>query len=89
MKKIKITEEWQREVVARDFLDASSLISRIANLLYPDMQMARDRETKLRTEGGRIISRIEAAALDEAAICRAALAAYEATAPVARSPLTR
>lgn len=57
-----IQEEWQADIVARDNLDAKCLVSFIANLLYPDLVMAKDREAKLFAEGGAIIQRIAAAA---------------------------
>ena len=40
-------QDWQRDILHRDNLDCMTLISKIANHLYPEMPMARDREAKL------------------------------------------
>jgi hypothetical protein len=42
-----IKEEWQAQIVARDFLDNVTMISAIANRLYPDIFYSRSREDKL------------------------------------------
>ena len=52
----------EREILAEALLDMHCLMSTLANLLYPDTLMAKDRERRLREEGGPFIARIEAAA---------------------------
>ena len=42
-----IREEWQAEIAVRDRSNALTLISRIANKLYPDLADAADRERRL------------------------------------------
>lgn len=42
-----ITEAWQREICVRDCLHARTLISSIANMLYPETLMAASREAEL------------------------------------------
>jgi hypothetical protein len=42
-----IKEQWQADIVARDRLNALTMISAIANMLYPEMTFARDRERRL------------------------------------------
>ena len=52
-------EDWKKEILARDALDAYTCISYIANMLYPEISMAKERESKLRLEGGKIIEDLE------------------------------
>lgn len=66
-------EPWQEEIVARSMNDALCCISYLANLLYPDEPYAKAREARLRSEGGEIIARIEAAAMKRVAESRAEL----------------
>lgn len=54
-------ERWQRDVLARDLLDAQTLISRIAAMLYGDL-MTRDRERRFFEEGGDFAKKIADAA---------------------------
>ena len=42
-----ITQQWQADIVIRDLNDLRCLISAIANLLYPNLIYAQEREQKL------------------------------------------
>ena len=58
MSKLVIRFAWQEEIVARDYLNALCRISELANLLYPDLPLAKQREAALFADGGAIIKRI-------------------------------
>ena len=40
-------EKWQKSILYRDYAEAATCISYLANLLYPEMTYAKDREAKV------------------------------------------
>lgn len=42
-----IREQWQADIVAAEYLKATACISYVANCLYPELPMAKDREARL------------------------------------------
>jgi hypothetical protein len=72
-----IKEPWQAEIAYRDHNQARCCISYLANKLYPELPMARDREAALRADGGEIIARLETALANEVKSLSAAIDEYE------------
>jgi len=68
-----IREKWEAEIVARDALTYMCLVSQLANMMYPEMHYARDRETRLMSEGGEFMQRIAAEASRRYGVCSSAL----------------
>lgn len=57
--KTTITEEWQYAICARDSSSAMTRVSELANLLYPEIAGAKEREAKFMDDGGSIAQAIK------------------------------
>lgn len=51
-------EEWQKEIIAKDMLEAVCCLSYLANLLYPDEISSQSRHDLLFKEGGEFVKKL-------------------------------